>query len=428
MSEPTVTCPHCGREFPLTQSLAAPLVAAIKREYEARLSSQDAEMDKREQALKAREEELNRQRETLDALVAEKLRGERTRIAEDEARKAKLALAADLEQKAKENADLREILDQKESKLAEAQKQEAELLRKKRELEDKMRELDLTVERRIGEVQEVIRAQARKEAEERLHLQVAERDQTIKSMKATIEELQRKAEQGSQQLQGEVLELELEDVLRRQFSMDGIAPVPKGEHGGDVIQQVMGPMGQPCGSILWEVKRTKNWSHGWLAKLRADQRAAKAEIAIIVSQALPKEIDSFGLIEHVWVTRPSLAVPVAMALRQGLVEIAMARKSMQGQQGKMEMVYQYLTGLGFLQRVQAIVEAFSSMQIDLANEKKIIMRQWAKREQQIGIMMQATVGLVGDLQGITGKSLDKTLKELEGLNLKALTPADIEED
>jgi hypothetical protein len=416
MSEPTITCPHCGREIKLTESLAAPLVAATKREYESRLASRDAEMGKREQALKTREETLSRQKETLDAEVAEKLRHERARIAEDEARKAKLALATDIEQQTKVNAELREVLAQRESKLAEAQKQQAELLRKQRELEEKTRELDLTIEKRLNEAQEGIRAQARKEAEERLHLQVAEREQTIKSMKTTIEDLQRKAEQGSQQLQGEVLELELEEMLRRQFPMDGINAVPKGEYGGDVIHQVMGAMGQACGSLLWELKRTKNWSDGWLAKLRADQRAAKAEIAVIVSQALPKDVESFSLVDGVWVTHPRFALPVATALRQALIEIAAARKSVEGQQGKMEMVYQYLTGAQFSQRVQAIVEAFTSMQDDLNAEKKAISRQWAKREQQIGIVMQATVGLYGDLQGIAGKSL----KEIDGLELKAL--------
>jgi hypothetical protein len=233
MSEPTITCPPCGREIKLTESLAAPLVAATKREYESRLASRDAEMGKREQAVKAREETLTRQKETLDAEVAEKLRRERSRIAEDEARKAKLALANDIEQQAKTNAELKEVLAQRESKLAEAQKQQAELLRKQRELEEKTRELDLTIEKRLNEGQEGIRAQARKEAEERLHLQVAEREQTIKSMKATIEDLQRKAEQGSQQLQGEVLELELEELLRRQFPIEGLEMKALGSCQGD---------------------------------------------------------------------------------------------------------------------------------------------------------------------------------------------------
>jgi hypothetical protein len=159
-------------------------------------------------------------------------------------------------------------------------------------------------------------------------------------------------------------------------------------------------------------------------KLREDQRAAKAEIAVIVSQALPKEVDTFELIDGVWVTHPRAAMPVAIALRHTLIEVACARQANEGQQTKMEMIYQYLTGPRFRQRVQAIVEAFSSMQEDLEREKKAITKQWAKREEQIERVMQATVGMYGDLQGIAGK----TLQEIEGLELKALSAPSFEEE
>jgi hypothetical protein len=189
----------------------------------------------------------------------------------------------------------------------------------------------------------------------------------------------------------------------------------------DVLHLVVGPLGQLCGTILWESKRTKNWSDSWLAKLRDDQRAARAEIAIIVSQALPKEIEIFDLKEGIWVAHPRVAIPVAISVRQSLIELAMARQALDGQQTKMEIVYQYLTGPRFRQRVQAIVEAFSSMEDDLAREKKAITKQWAKREEQIDRVMRATVGMYGDLQGIAGK----TLQEIEGLEVVALEgPAD----
>jgi len=251
---------------------------------------------------------------------------------------------------------------------------------------------------------------------------VKEKEQTIASMQRQIEELKRKAEQGSQQLQGEVQELELEELLSANFPLDTIQPVPKGEHGGDVLHFVMGPLGQMCGTILWESKRTKNWSDSWLTKLRDDQRSAKAELAVIVSQALPKSVETFDLIDGVWVTHPRAALPIAVTLRHTLIEIATARQASEGQQTKMEMVYQYLTGPRFRQRVQAIVEAFSSMQEDLDKEKKAITKQWAKREEQINRVMQATVGMYGDLQGIAGK----TLQEIEGLELQALNPPTVE--
>ena len=416
MAEPTIICPKCKAEIKLTESLAAPLIESIRCEYEERLSQKDTDIIQRETALREREEALSKAKETIDDQLAEKLRLERTKIAAEEARKAKLALATDIDQKDKEITDLQNVLKQRDAKLTEAQRAQAELIRKQRELDDAKREMELTVEKRVQEGLSTAREQAQREAEDQLKLKVMEREQTITSMQKQIEDLKRRADQGSQQLQGEVQELELQDLLRTKFPLDTIDPVPKGEHGGDVLHRVTGPFGQTCGTILWEAKRTKNWSDGWLTKLREDQRAAKAEVAVIVSQALPKDVQTFDLIDGIWVTHPRAALPVAVTLRHTLIEVTCARQTTEGQQTKMEMVYQYLTGPRFRQRVQAIVEAFSSMQEDLDKEKKAILKQWAKREEQIERVMQATVGMYGDLQGIAGK----TLKEIEGLELLAL--------
>jgi hypothetical protein len=235
-------------------------------------------------------------------------------------------------------------------------------------------------------------------------------------MQRQVEELKRKSEQGSQQLQGEAQEIELEKDLHSKFPGDLIEPVAKGEFGGDVLQRVIGPLNQNCGTILWEIKRTKNWSDGWLAKLRDDQRAAKAEIALLVSHAIPKGVDAFDYIEGVWVTGPRYALAVAIALRQSLIEIATARAASVGQKTKMEQVYQYLTGPLFRQRIEAIVEKFSDMQADLAKERKAMTRLWAKRESQIRGVIESTVGMYGDLQGIAGKAL----QEIDGLDARLL--------
>lgn len=420
MTEPTITCPSCKSEIKLTESLAAPLIAATRKQYEQQLAQKDNDIAKREEAMLAKEkqivEEKRKLQEQVELQVADQLKAERTRIIAEESRKAKQASAAELENKARELADMQEALQQNNAKLAEAQKAQAELIKKQRELDDAKRELELTVEKRVQDGLTEVRAQAKKEAEEGLKLKVMEKDQTIASMQQKIEELKQKAEQGSQQLQGEVQELELENTLRTKFPFDSVEPVPKGEFGGDVLQRVRAPSGQAAGTILWESKRTKNWSDGWLSKLREDQRAAKAEISVIVSQVLPKGVETFELIDGVWVTHPRAALPVASILRQTLLELSLARQSSEGQQTKTEMVYQYLTGPRFRQRVEAIVEAFSSMQEDLDKERKAIMKQWAKREEQIERVMGATVGMYGDLQGIAGKSL----QEIEGLSFPAI--------
>ncbi|MGA3052053.1 MAG: DUF2130 domain-containing protein [Chitinispirillaceae bacterium] len=416
MAEPTIACPRCGAEIKLTDSLAAPMVEAVKRDYEGRLSEKNAEVLAREKALKEREQALQKQKESIDDQVSKQVAEEREKIIEEEAGKARLMAATDLDHKDKELADLQAVLTERDKKLGEAQKTQAELLRKQRELDDAKREFDLTVEKRIQEELAATRTQAVKEAEEGMKLQVAEKEHTITAMQKQIEDLMRRAEQGSQQLQGEVQELELETLLNAKFPRDIIEPVPKGEFGGDVIQHVNGPLGQCCGTILWESKRTRNWSDSWLAKLREDQRAAKAEISVIVSQTLPRDVDTFDLIDGVWVAHPKALIPVAMALRHTLIEVASARQASEGQQTKMEMIYHYLTGPHFRLRMQAIVEAFSSMQEDLDKEKKVISRQWAKREEQIERVMHSTVGMYGDLQGIAGKSL----QEIEGLEWKEL--------
>lgn len=228
MSEPTIICPSCKTEIKLTESLAAPLIESTRREYEKRLAQKDAEVAKREAALREREEAISKAQQTIDDQVAEKLRAERAKIAAEEAKKAKLALQMDLEQKTKDLADLQEVLKQRDTKLAEAQKAQADLLKKQRELEDAKRELDLTVEKRVQEGLAATREQAKKEAEEALKLKVMEKEQTIASMQKQIEELKRKAEQGSQQLQGEVQELQLEALLTAKFPRDTIQPSRKG--------------------------------------------------------------------------------------------------------------------------------------------------------------------------------------------------------
>jgi hypothetical protein len=194
-------------------------------------------------------------------------------------------------------------------------------------------------------------------------------------------------------------------LLKSKFPLDLIQPVGKGEFGGDIVQRVNGSLGQAAGVILWEFKRTKNWSDGWLVKLREDQRAAKADVALIISQTLPKDIETFDLVDGVWVAHPRCAMPVAVALRHSLIELAGARNAQQGQQTKMELVYQYLTGPRFRQRLEGIVEKFDELKEDLDKERKFMNRVWAKREAQIQGVLDSTIGMYGDLQGIAGKAL-----------------------
>lgn len=406
MTDVIITCPTCATEIRLTESLAAPLLARTRRDYEAKLAVERSAIALREAALRASEEGLARE---VEARVAA-LRGD---LAEEAKRRAIESAAAELD-------SLRAVLAERDEKLRAAQAAQAEMLRKARVLEDQQRELELTVETRVTEALGGVRDKARAEGEAAFRLKFAEKEEQIAGMQRQIEALKQKAEQGSQQLQGEVLELELESLLRNRFPHDAVEPVPKGESGADVVQRVTAPGGQGCGAILWESKRTKAWNDGWLAKLRGDQRACGAEIAILVSQALPRGVEHFGPVDGIWVSDWASAFPLAVALRQSLIELAAARSMREGEGTKMELVYDYLTGPRFRHRVEAIVERFRDMSEDLARERKAMTRLWAKREMQIQGVVDTTMGLYGDLQGIAGKALG----EIEGLELPMLDAPD----
>jgi hypothetical protein len=403
--EPVIRCPQCQSEIKLTESLAAPL-----------LKSKEQEFQRLEGALRQKEAALQRQREGLEQEVSNRLTAERARMVEEERRKARVALGSELEVKQREIEELGVLLKTRDAKLAESQQAHAAMVRKQRELQEREREMELTIEKRVTESVSQIRNQAKHEAEDLLKTKITEKDQLISAMQRQIEDLRRKSEQVSSQLQGDAMEIELYLLLSERFDRDALARVPKGVFGGDVVHQVISPSGFHCGTILWESKRTRTWSDGWLPKLRQDQRSAKADIAVIVSTAMPKGVESFDLVDGVYVVSPQCIVPVATLLRKALLELAIARQSSEGRETKAGLVYEYLIGPRFRQRVQAIVEAFTCMQDDLSAEKKALQKQWAKRETQLERLMNSTVGMYGDLQGIAGRSLE----EIEGLSLLSL--------
>lgn len=416
MAELTIICPNCKAEIPLTESLAAPLLEKTRRDFERKLSEKDTKIAERENDLRGREEALKKAEGAVDDKVAEKLKEAKTEIEADAEKKAKEFFSVELENSTKQITHLQGVLEKNSKQLKEALDQQAKLVQKEIELDNEKNKLALTVQKQVQEQLSKKYAEAKKEAEEESNLKIAEKEKIIDSMKKQIDELKHKAEQGSQQLQGEIQELALETMLADRFPADKIAPVPKGLKGADVIQHIYNKSGIYCGVILWESKNTKGWSNGWLAKLKHDQHEAKANLAVIVSQALPKEVSAFDFIDGVWVAHPSVAMPLALSLRQSLIETAAAQQAVDGQQTKMGLTYKYLTGPHFRQRVEAIVGAFSALQEGLALEKKTIMKQWAKREQEIGHAIEATAGMYGDLQGIAGKNL----QEIEGLSLLAL--------
>ncbi|MEE9591519.1 MAG: DUF2130 domain-containing protein [Thermodesulfobacteriota bacterium] len=400
-----ITCPYCGKEIPLTKALSHKIEEGIRKEYEGKIRDKEDEIRGREESLKKRSHEIENTRKAVDQIVADKLKLEKANLFKEAQRKATEDLQTEL-------MNLQEQNTEKERKLEEARKIELELRRKTREIEDEKKNLDVEVARRIDREREKIKQGALDMFTENHRFKDMEKDKKINDMLRTIEELKRKGEQGSVQIQGEVLELDLEALLTSRFPTDEIEPVPKGIRGADILQKVHNRGGQYCGMIVWESKRTKAWNDGWISKLKDDQREVKAEIAVIVTETLPKGAASFTQMDGVWVTSFGPVGSLAEVLRSGLMQLTQFKFSSVGKNEKMEVIYNYLSGPLFKQRVEAIVEAFKSMKGDLDHEKRAVTRIWAKREKEIEKVISNTAGMYGDIQGIIGASLPE-IKILE---------------
>ncbi len=385
-SDLTIQCPKCRAKIKLTEAMAAPLLDRAQAQF-----AQDLGEARR----KIREEEGIAARRALE---------------QESAQQAKVLKEAN-----DRIVALSGRMAEKDAKLAEAQREQARLLAKERELDDKTRELELTIAKQVRAALVVERQAVETSVRSELELKMAEKDEQLRSLGGQIEELKRRAEQGDNRIQGEAQEVVLESLLRAKFPFDAITPVAKGVHGGDCLHVVLGTSGRAAGSILWESKRTKNWEDRWLPKLRDDMRAAKALAAVLVTQALPKGVETFGLMEGVWVVRFDLAIPVAVMMRIYIMELAVIETNAAGQATKAEMMYKYLTGPVFRGRMQAVVERFTEMADDLRKERAAITRGWAKREAQIQQSVESIAGFVGEVQAIGGKEAG----EIEGLNLQS---------
>jgi len=442
MIQETINCPKCGETIPISELLAQEIEKGIKakyiKEYSTKLEQEKSKLSQRvrkeleeasyiekkdmaeqlkektqqlknmqenEILFRKKERELSEKEKTLSAIVESKLEKEKNKI------KTEILKETDSKSK-KEIKAMKTELAAVQKELNVAQKTELEFRNKQRELERDKQKLELDVARKIDVERNKIREETLQVVTEEHKLKDAEKERQFESMKKQIDELKRKAEQRSQKVQGQVLEVELEDILSQDSQFDVIEPVSPGVKGGDILQTINTQSGKYCGKILWETKRTKTWSDKWIQKVKDDQRNAKADIAVIVSEALPSGFHHFRQIDGVWVTDIPSTSSLVLALRVVLIKAANERRIQAGKEGKMERVYHYLTGPEFKNHVEAIVEGFIAMKDDLEKEKAATQRQWAKREKNIERVIANTVGLHGDLEGIAGASLP-TIKMLE---------------
>ncbi len=407
INQQKINCPKCGEEISIDAVLTQQIESKIKKEIEAQQQVKEQALVQKEINLKQEAAKLEESKKniesTVTAKVSEQLAGERLRLFKE------AQLEAAKEQGAK-TALLEEQLKIKNEKLAEAQQYELQLRKEKDKLEEDKKSFELQVMRQVEESKKLIIEEASKKATEEQQHVIAQLRKQLNDATIAKDTLARKLEQGSQQLQGEVLELELESILKAEFIFDEIMPVPKGVSGADIIQKVIDRSGRVCGQIIWESKKTKNWTDSWIQKLKDDQRTIKADIAVIVSAVLPEGVKGFELRDGVWICDIKLSVALASALRMNLESITREKAMSVGKNEKMEFLYSYLTGVEFKQRVEAIVEAFTSMDESLRKERLAYEKIWAEREKQIKKVITNTVGMYGDLSGLVALPQIKTLE------------------
>ncbi len=398
MPEDKVKCPKCGHIFAIASALSEDIEERLRGEFDARLSAAAKEKNDADAAWRKK---LAAKDEEYEGMLT--------------AAKKELLQQAEKRARAETQSELETVQDQlKQSnqQLSAAKKRELSLRLKEQELQQRAEDIKLETAQRLAAERSKINKAAETRVLEQHHLKDAEKDRQLADMRKQIDALQRKAEQGSQKLQGEVLEEDLEALLTAAFPTDDIRPVAGGKRGGDIVHAIAAKGGQQAGRILWEAKNTKAWSDAWLDKARQDQRAEKAEEVIIVSTVLPKGVAHFGQVEGVWVSEPVYAIGFATVLRAEIVKLGAAWASNGDRSDKMEQLYGYLCGTEFRQRVEAIVECFGAMQEELEQEKRAMERSWAKRGKQLERVLKSTAGMYGDLQGIIGRQALPTVKPL----------------
>ena len=368
MIDESISCPSCNTKIPLTQALREQIELSVNQKVGDRERELEKAFDSR------RDEEVQRVWKEA-AAIAER-------------------------QVADELNALREQNAEQQARIAEAREIELALRKRERELDRQHQDLEVTVARQVDEERQRIIADTHERLADAQRLKDVEKERQLTDMRRQIEDLKRKADQGSQQLQGEAGEEELDSLLRAAFPSDEITAIGQGVRGADIHQVVVDGRGRRCGAILWECKNARNWSDGWLAKLKQDQRALHADVAVLVSAMLPKGCSRFTLTDGVVITDFACATALATVLRQNLVQLAQARTAVLHKEERLELLYRYLSGIGFRQRVEAVVEAFAGMRQELEQERRAAERQWARRARQIETVTFNIAGMYGDLQGL----------------------------
>jgi hypothetical protein len=406
MADFIITCPSCNHQFEPGDS--------IREELEKKLRGQMQDWQKKkDDEFKQKELAFQQQLHTRELETAKQIEAEKKKLTEELQLSIRQSVVGDFENQLK-------LLQQKdadnEEKLKESRKKELEFLQKEQSLKTKEEELEITLQRQLLEERKKLKEQLQKEEAEKLdlkeqdfQLRMREKDKMLEDQKKLIEEMRRKSEQGSTQLQGEVLELMLEELLQATFPFDKVAEVGKGVRGADCIQTVRNQFGNEAGRIIYESKRTKDFSNDWIEKLKSDMRTLGADIAVIVTQALPKDMERFGEKDGVYICTFSEVKSVALMLRNAILKVYDAKKGQENKGDKMSMLYDYLIGAEFNEQWKAIREGFMSMRQSIQREREAMEKLWKAREKQLEKVLLNAAAIKGSVEGIAGNDVNLNL-------------------
>ena len=394
-----IRCPHCGSNFDVEEVLSGKVQAHFKKEYENKLAEQTLRLQKEQAKLNIEVDAFEQKKKKENELFQEKLKQQL--LKEKETIKKQT-----LESFEEQIRSLKEENNQRKEDNKKLRTNEVELKRKERELQEKTENLQLDIDKKMLDKQQEIEQKARAKEREEFELEKIKLLKQIEDNKKLAEEMKRKAEQGSMQLQGEVQELALENLLATSYPFDIIKEVPKGVRGADCIQVVRNQRQQECGSIVYESKRTKSFAGDWINKLKQDQMNCKADIAVIVTETYPTGMDRFGLKDGVWICGFHEVKSLSLVLREMIIKTQSVRSMEDNKGDKMELLYKYLTSNEFIHNIEQIVQNYDSMINQLNTEKKIMMKNWATRERQIWTVQENISSLFGNIKGIAGNELD----------------------
>ncbi|PQJ11394.1 DUF2130 domain-containing protein [Flavipsychrobacter stenotrophus] len=420
----TIICPNCNHQFEPTEALAQTIKENMRKEFNQKwadqISVQKKEFALREQQILSQQEQVQKAQDQLKAQLRQQEQ-EMAKKLDEHKKTLESEISLQLTQKIKSDYEnelvmLKDANKTNEAKLTEARQKELEFLKQMQALQTREAELDLEIQRKMADERSKLGEQIKKEEEEKnklrdaeFQMKLKEKDKQLEDQRKLVEEMKRKAEQGSMQLQGEVQELALEELLRHSFPFDLVSEVGKGVRGADCIQTVRNSYGQECGKIIFESKRTKDFSDEWIEKLKADLRALGADVAVIVTQAMPKDMEDFGERQGIWICSFADAKPLVHVLRDAVIKVYNAGKSQENKGDKMTLLYNYLVSSEFAEQWGAIREGFMGMKISIQKERDQMEKLWKAREKQLEKVLLNAAHIRGSIEGISGMDVDLDL-------------------